>query len=72
LLDFNKDGKLTLNMKELPFPFTPEFGIVIKKDDNESYGTLKILRQANSNTPGTFNFTLAVEARADLNYTIDF
>jgi hypothetical protein len=72
LLGFRQGGKLTLNMKDLPFPFTPEFGIVIKNDDNQSYGTLKIPRQANSNTPRKFEFNLAVEAQADLDYTIDF
>jgi hypothetical protein len=69
--DFKQEGKLMLNMKDLPYPFTPEFGIVIQKDNNQPYGTLFIKRQTNPATPGKFEFTLAVEAKADLNYTID-
>jgi hypothetical protein len=57
---------LTINMDELPFPFSPKFEILLKKDDGQDYATLKILR---NNAP-VFDFFLAAMAKASINETI--
>jgi hypothetical protein len=55
-----------------PYPFTPRFYIILKKDDDgkEDYATLKVLQPPDDDEPG-FDFHLAVEVKTDINYTID-
>ncbi|MDR1836969.1 MAG: hypothetical protein LBQ89_04855 [Treponema sp.] len=59
---------LTIDMHELPFPFSPKFEILLKKDDGQDYATLKILR----NSAPVFDFFLAAIAKASINETIEF
>ena len=71
LIDFDgPDPSLTLNMDDLPFPFTPRFEILLKNETGEEHAVLRIKRQGPDSKP--FGFFLTVEARADLNYTVEF
>jgi hypothetical protein len=66
------DQKLFLEIKpnELPYPFNPRFEILLKKDQNQPYATLKINRQDPDN-PAKFDFFLTVEAQVKINHTMD-
>ncbi|MDR0290365.1 MAG: hypothetical protein LBI06_05455 [Treponema sp.] len=71
-LEFRGGGRMTLGMDTLPFPFTPKFGIVLEKDAGQNYATLKVKRQVNPDVPRKFDFSLAIEAQTDINYTLNF
>ena len=64
------DPSLTLYMNDLPFPFTPKFEILLKNELGEDYAEFKIKHREPGDKP--FGFSLTVEARADLNYTVEF
>jgi hypothetical protein len=73
--DLTEGGKLELEMDDLPYPFNPRFEIILEKDDGaigkKDYATLKILREILA-IPRIFEFSLALEAQADINYKIKF
>jgi len=58
------------NVNDLPYPFSPRFEILVKRDQNKSSGTgtLKIKRHSDPK----FDFFLTVEAESNINHTIDF
>jgi hypothetical protein len=49
-------------------PFSPKFSVLLKKDGDGKPGSFKILRPKNP----SFDFKLYVEAKAALEYTLDF
>jgi len=66
-IDLGTDGaKETIASNALPYPFTPKFEILLKKDTNENFATFKI-RRKDPNNPPIFDFFLTVEAKTDLN-----
>jgi len=56
------------NVNDLPYPFSPRFEIIVKKDPDKSTGTLKIKRR----TDPKFDFFLTVEAKSNINHKMDF
>jgi hypothetical protein len=64
------DPSLTLKMDELPFPFTPKFKILLKNESEKDYAELRIKRKKPGDKP--VGFSLTIESRADLNYTVEF
>jgi hypothetical protein len=68
-LDDGGSDDITIDLDELPNPFSPKFEILILKSTipGEDYGTLSI----GSGTP-EFNFSLVVEAKAKIDQTITF
>jgi hypothetical protein len=60
-------------IKTFPNPFRPGFYIILKKDGDgkEDYATLRIKQPRNPDDPQRFDFHLAVELRADIDYTIN-
>ena len=69
-INFTDKRYLEMNMDKLPNPFTPEFKILLEKDTGKNYATFAIKRPAAGQTP-SFDFTLSVEAKADLNIKIE-
>ena len=70
-IHFTKKPELEIKMKDLPNPFTPKFVIMLEKDDvNDDFASLKINRVP----PGTpsFDFTIAVEAKANIDIALEF
>jgi len=51
-------------------PFSPNFSVLLEKDENKTFGSFKILRQNNQVKP-KFDFKLYVEAKAALVYTME-
>ena len=71
VLELNTDDQVVeYNTDDLYYPFSPQFEILLKKDNNADYATLKINRQ----DPDTaeFDFFLTVEAKASIEHTITF
>jgi hypothetical protein len=64
---FTLDKGITIDLDELPNPFSPKFEILIPKIPGENYGTLSI----GSGTP-EFDFSLVVDAKAKIDQTITF
>ncbi|MCL2127251.1 MAG: hypothetical protein FWH38_03260 [Treponema sp.] len=73
IIDFSLASPyLQIDFKDLPYPFSPKFEILLKRDGGSgSPGTFRITRPAQGKEQ-SFNFSLAVEARANIDYTIDF
>ena len=66
-IDFSEQNpSLSIDMDELPNPFSPKFEILLEKDNGENYATLKIKR----NDAPLFDFFLTVRAKATINETI--
>jgi hypothetical protein len=71
IFDFSlKEPHLTINRNELPNPFSPRFKMLIDKEEND-YATLKIKRRQIDVAP-KFDYFMTVEARADIDYTVNF
>jgi len=74
LLEFKDNAFLQFTGDVLnEIPFSPEFSVLLKKDDKaaggkEDFGSFKILRPKNP----SFDFNLYVEAKVELDYTVDF
>ena len=64
-----EDPYLKIEMNDLPFPFSPKFEILLKKDTNKDYATLKIKRPK-PGTPAEFDFFLTIEAKANIDHEI--
>jgi len=70
LLEFNDNESLTLDSEFLEYPFNPKFSVLLEKDQGKNSGSFKILRQEEQKP--SFDFKLYIEAKAELEYTIDF
>lgn len=69
-LDLSQDSKnpsLEIDWKKVPYPFSPRFEILIKKEFNQSYGILKI-KHPPIDKHLTFDFFLTVEATANIDH----
>jgi hypothetical protein len=65
---FENNASLMLTGDALStIPFSPEFTVLLKKEENENFGSFRILRPL---VP-KFDFKLYVEAKAALEYTLD-
>jgi len=73
LLEFETDKSIEFNkendINDLAFPFNPSFEIVLEKD-SKGKGQLKILRPEPGESP-IFDFSLTVEARVNINQTME-
>jgi hypothetical protein len=63
-------SSLEIRRDELPNPFSPRFEMLLKKEGKD-YATLKIKRRNPGEAP-RFDYFMAIEARADIDYTINF
>ncbi|MDR0503054.1 MAG: hypothetical protein LBH16_07005 [Treponema sp.] len=63
--------RLDLDIDEIGNPFSPRFEILLRKETGQNYALLKIKRTSEEE-PAEFDFFIAVEAVADINYTITF
>jgi hypothetical protein len=61
-LDFENETSISLSAEQIQYPFSPKFELLVK--DGE---TLKILKDKED-----IDFTIAVEAKTDLNYQVKF
>jgi len=67
LFDLNLPEPFIKFDSDVPYPFSPNFAFLLRKDKGENYATLKIKRT----TPdAAFDFYIKVEVKADLNYTL--
>jgi len=69
LMEFKDNASLKLEGAFLnDIPFSPQFNVLLEKEQGGSSGSIKILRSDNP----SFDFKLYVEAKAALEYTLDF
>jgi hypothetical protein len=76
ILKFKDKASLEMDFgDDFPFPFSPQFEILLEKDKNElgggyeDYAPFK-LKRSDPNNPLQFDFDLAVEVRTNINITI--
>jgi len=72
-LEFNNGKSLTFTADDIKtIPFNPKFTMLLERGGNSTApGTLRILRPT-GNTSRKFDFKIDVEAKAKVNYKIDF
>ena len=67
LFDLNLPEPFIIINSDAPYPFSPGFDFLLKKDDGEkNYATLKIKRS----TEPVFDFYIKVEVKANINFTL--
>ena len=70
IFDGGNKNFITITFNDLPDVFSPRFDILLKIDDGATEANLQI-KQPEVDKPHKFDFTIAVEAVADLNITMD-
>jgi len=69
LLEFKNNNKLRLSGSFLnDIPFNPTFSVLLERDKFQDFGSFQILRQNNPK----FDFKIYIQAKAKLEYTLDF
>ena len=76
LLDINKKNpSVEFDISDIPYPFTPKFEILIEKEKsgNDPKEALFWLKRINpGNDHATFNFSLTIEVKTNIDQTITF
>ena len=66
--DDKKELKFSFN-DDFPYPFSPQFEILLEKDALKDYATLAI-KPLDPDEPPVFDFNLSIEVKADINISI--
>jgi hypothetical protein len=69
LFDLNLPEPFIKLDSDAPYPFSPNFEFLLRKDKGEDYATLKIKRTT-PDEPPVFDFYIKVGVKTDLNYTL--
>jgi hypothetical protein len=69
LFDFGMPKPVIKIDSDIPYPFSPRFEFLLRKDKGMDFATLKIKRSTPEEPP-VFDFCISVEAKTDLSYTL--